>query len=54
MGRGDKRVVEAENSREMERVEKKSPPAMNMWREKRRELGEMKSKRARGNGEKQE
>jgi hypothetical protein len=38
MGRGVKRVAEAEKSREKERVEKWGP-AMATWREGERELG---------------
>jgi hypothetical protein len=38
MGRGVKRVAEAEKGREKERVEKWGP-AMAMWREGERELG---------------
>jgi hypothetical protein len=47
MGRGVKRVAEAERGREKERAEKQRP-AMNIWRERGREWGEMRNKGARG------
>jgi hypothetical protein len=53
MGRGVKRVVEAEKNRERKRVEK-SRPAMTTWRKGGREGRERESKGAKGKSKRQE